>query len=701
MSGTFFFKRSFMAFLLCLFLWNVPGPSLANDGEKDLFFIAQKAFDDGFYDIAIRYLDQFFQEYPQSDKTIPAKLLLGQCYFFQNQYLKAYEIFQALTQHSNFQDATLFWLGETYLKGSDYKQAEKNYKQLLELYPTSSYVPQAFYSLGCVAFEQKNYKDAEEIFFKLIRSFPSHTLREDASFKVGECSYYRGDYPAATKYFQDYLEAFPQSPRRAQVHFYIGESYYYLTDYLTASTFYAKAAELSSDAKIILLSKISLGWCYLKLKRYELAQTTFTEAHTLAEERNALSDDIYLGQASLYTEMGENAKAAEAYTQLITQFPDSSRLAEAYLGKANNLYILQDYQGALVEYRNILDKFSQIPERGDIVEKATFGLAWTYLKAGQTELAIEYFKNVINQTQSNASKVSALIQLGDAYQDINTYDKAVELYDQILKEFPDSPYADYAQFRQGVALLKMDKIETAVLSFKTLEANFKNSKYLTDAQYFLGVAAYKQGDWATTQQYVEKYLAANEEVAEFSGEANYVLALALFNNNEYKKSLAIYRQIIKDYPSNLAIIRNSEKNIAQCLYKLGQVEEAIAKYNEIITQHPNSSVAEDALEWLGSYYLASGDFPKALEIFQDFLKKFPGSEKLGSIHYQLAQTYENIISSSPDFKRDAYLKIASLYKNQQNYEKAIESYQNALQSDIGLSQIKNAELQFFIADCYE
>ena len=157
-----------MAFLLCLFLWNVPGTSLANDGEKDLFFIAQKAFDDGFYDIAIRYLDQFFQEYPQSDKTVPAKLLLGQCYFFQNQYLKAYETFQALTQHSSFQDATLFWLGETYLKGSDYKQAEKNYKQLLELYPTSSYVPQAFYSLGWVAFEQKNYKDAEEIFFKLI-----------------------------------------------------------------------------------------------------------------------------------------------------------------------------------------------------------------------------------------------------------------------------------------------------------------------------------------------------------------------------------------------------------------------------------------------------------------------------------------------------------------------------------------------------
>ncbi len=743
-------KCILISVLLCFCLITFVRNGSTNDAEKDLFFVAQKAFDDGFYDIAIRYLDQFFQQYPDSDKAIQAKLLVGQCYFFQNQYLKAYETFQSLSAYPNFQDATLFWLGETYLKGSDYKQAEKNYKQLLELYPTSSYVPQALYSLGWVAFEQKNYKTAQDIFFKLIRSFPSHTLREDASFKAAECSYYLGEYSSATKYFQDYLEAFVHSPRQAQVHFYIGESYYYLNDYLTASTFYAKAAEISSDVKIILLSKISLGWCYVKLKRYELAQKTFAQARTLAEEKNALSDDIYLGQASLYSEMAEHSKAIEAYSQLISQFPSSSRLAEAYLGKANNLYILQDYQGALVEYRNIIDKFAQIPEREELVEKAYFGLAWTYLRAGQTELAIEYFKNIMNQTKSKVSQVSALVQLGDAYQDIANYERAIEIYDQILKEFPDSPYADYAQFRQGVALLKTEKIEAANLSFKTLEANFKDSKFLTDAQYFLGVAAYKQGDWTTAQQYMEKYLASPEGTGEFSAEANYILALSLFNRSEYKKSLAVSQQLIKDFPSNTSIVRNTEKNIAQSLYKLNQAEAAIAKYYDLIKQYPNSSVAEDALEWLGSYYFDSTDFPKAVEILQDFLQKFPDSEKVNAIHYQLAQTfenlgqwdnaldqyksvtdfqdrefypkaklaiaeifakemepdtaiqtYENIISSSPDFKRDAYVKIASLYKSQQNYEKAILAYQNALQSDIGLSQVGNAELQFSLADSYE
>ncbi len=91
----------------------------AESDETELFLIAQKAFDDGFYDVAIRYVTQFLEKYPQTGKRIQANQLLGQCYFFKGQYLKAFDIFQSLVQYSDFKDITLFWVGETYLKGSD------------------------------------------------------------------------------------------------------------------------------------------------------------------------------------------------------------------------------------------------------------------------------------------------------------------------------------------------------------------------------------------------------------------------------------------------------------------------------------------------------------------------------------------------------------------------------------------------------
>lgn len=750
------FKRIFPRLILliaCLsfFTFGANGKVHAQINEKELFFVAQKAFEDGFYDIAIRYIEQFTQQYPQSAKQVQAKLLLGQCYFFQNQYLKAYEVFQGLTTAAEFQDATLFWLGETYLKGADYKQAEKQYQDLIKIYPNSEYLAQAYNSLGWTYFEQKLYPEAISAFQKVISIFPNSPLRSDAQFKIAESHFNQGAYETAIKHFREFTNAFEQSPKQGQAHFYLGESYYYLEDFLVASTYYAKAAEVSTDQKIILMSKISLGWCYIKLKRFELAQKTLEEARGLADKSNELLDDVLLGQASLYNDLGDHKTANLFYAQLIEQFPNSPRLVEAFLGRANNSYLLQDYPGALTQYQQILDQFSADPGQKGLTEKAHFGLAWTYLKSGQLDLAISHFQQIMDQAESNTVKVSALVQIADAYHDINNLEKSVEIYDQILKDYPDSPYVDYAQFRQGIVLMKQEKADAALISFKSLENNFPKSKYLTDTKYFLGVAYFKKDNWSTAEEYTEKYLkSVQDSTMEFEAEAHYILALCAFNLNDPKRAMKIFEQVVKTYPNEQAIIRNSEKGIAECLFKIGDAKAAVEKFNNIIQSYPDSTVAQESMIWQGNYYVETSDFATAAQKFEEFLTRYPNSEKINEAHYQLGriyenlrefekalnhfksinapeedelyakaklaiadifsreldsataiQTYENIISSSPDFKRDAFVKIADVYKGQQEYQKAVDTYQRALAAEQKLSQASDPELQFQIADIYE
>jgi len=81
-------RKKFVILLLLALMMTLPisQPVEAQGNEKELFLVAQKAFDDGFYDVAIRYIDQFMVQYPKTDKLIQAKLLLGQCYFFKNKY---------------------------------------------------------------------------------------------------------------------------------------------------------------------------------------------------------------------------------------------------------------------------------------------------------------------------------------------------------------------------------------------------------------------------------------------------------------------------------------------------------------------------------------------------------------------------------------------------------------------------------------
>ncbi len=721
------------------------------DSENELFLVAQKACEDGFYDVAMRYINQLFERHPQTKKHIQAKLLLGQCYFFKSQYLKAYDTFQDLLQYSEFKDATLFWLGETYLKGSDYTQAEKQYRQLIDLYPESVYTPQAHYSLGWSHFEQNEFQKAKESFLRLIRNFPVHQLKEDTSFKLAETEYNLHTYEKAIQHFKDYVRHFPKSRRHAEAYFYTAESYYYLEDFLTAVTYYAKTAEIAYDNKLILMSKVSLGWSYLKLEKFKLAQQYFEEAYHFAREKGILSDDVFLGQATFYAEIGEQEKALDAYQQLIEKFPDSERVIEAYLGLANTYYQTKQYGEAIKAYRTIIERSNDhLKVRGDVLEKTYFGIAWAYLKSGDIDSAVENFEAVKSKTESKTVRISALTQIGDAYQDVGQFMKAIEVYDNILQNFPDSLYTDYVQYRQGIALLKMEKVEAATLSFQSLKTNFPTSKYLNDTNYYLAVAYFKKEEWVVAEEYIRDFIDGLPRANEFLAEAHYILALSNFNLKKYKGALKTFQEILKNYPEESTLIKNSELYIAECDYKTGNIQEALKKFQALTIKYPKSKVTQDALTWLGDHYLEASDFDNAIIHYERFIKEFPGSNTLGLIYYELGrahqakgeydqsvsafkridekktpeihakarlaiadifsrdldpdstvETYQNIINTSPKFKRDAYVKIAEVYKKSGNYKQSVFSYRKALEADSATSERTSAELQFLIADTYQ
>jgi TolA-binding protein len=722
----------------------------AQNSEQELFLVAQKALEDGFYDVAIRYIEQLQEQYPQTDKRIESNILLGQCYFFKSQYLKAYTIFHDLMQYSEFKDATLFWLGETYLKGSDYKQAEEQYRQLIKVYPDSIYAPQAYYSLGWVYFEQDQFKEAQKVLEEFTRKFPDHQLTEDARFKLGETMYNLKEYENTIRHFDQYVYDYPKSTRRGEAYFYIGESCYSLEDFLRAVTYYAKTAEIAYDSKLILMAKVSLGWCYLRLGKLSLGQKHFDEAYAFSRQKGILTDDVLLGRASLYSEMKEYERALAAYKDLLEKFPASPRLPEAYLGRANIYYLMERYEKAIPSYREVIDRVALRPGHQELLEKAYFGLAWSHLKLGDMDASVKNFEIVKNKTANKIVKISALTQIGDAYQDVGQWERAIEVYDAILQDYPESPYTDYIQYRQGIALLKMERIDAATLSFQSLQANFPGSKYLNDVQYYLAVAYFKKGNWVAARDRIAEFIEGRLKEDAFMAEAQYILAITHFNLRDYSQALKVFEKILRDYPEDPSMIKNSKMIIAKCYYKMGNVSEALERFKNLVDIYPQSVVAQDALIWLGDHFLESMELDNAIIYYTRFIQQFPGGPKVNLVYYELGQTYQargdwdeavhafqkvdpsgekelhararmaiadifsqemdpapaletyqNIVETSPEFRRSAYVKMADVHKGNKDYENAVEAYRNALKAKEDFSGVKDAQIQFFIGDAYE
>ncbi len=722
----------------------------SSSNEKELFVVAQRAFEDGFYDVSLRYVDQLVKEFPQTSKLVEARLLEGQCYFFKKQYLKAFAVFQELVKRGEYKDVTLFWLGETYFKVGDGAKAQEQYRQIIEGYPNSLYASQAYYSMGWSFFEKTQYGEARNYFLKVVELFPTSNLAEDSLFKIAECDYNAADYQGAVSQFEKYTTAYPKSARLAEVYFNIGESFYYLEQYDKAAQAYERARSIAVDPKTALNSMLGRGWSLFKKSDFEGALSVFDSALAHAQVNNYPEDDILLGKASLFTAQEKYADSAKAYGDLIERFPQSVRVPESYLGRANAYYLLNDFSKAIKDYKNSIVLFPSTTVNNKTLEKARFGLAWTYLKNGDIDQAIASFKNVLEKTESKAVQVSALTQIGDAYQEAGRIEQAIETYDRILKDMPDSLYSDYVQYRLGVALLKAGKIDAAILSFQSLKVNYAKSKFILESQYYLGVAYFRKHDWRASLEVLHPFIRVAPLNNEFASEARYLEALSFFNLKDYEKALSAFIELRESFPQKIQVQQNAEMGLAKTKYEMGSVKEAVTAFDQIVQRYPKTEAALEAMLWKGEHSMSSGLHDEAKDVYIRVLNDFPRNEKLPVAHFELGrayfslglldkaleqyqsvdgalnpelaakaklaiaeiftkemdpskavEAYKMIIASSPDYKRDALLKIASIDRKFSKYADEIAVYKEALVSPKGVSPVTNVQLQFMIGDAYE
>ncbi len=448
--------------------------------QEEALFVAQKAFDDGFYDVALSLLERFQLNYPNSPKANDVNLLVGQCYYHLNRFYDALKIFEELLAKPQYpgKDAVYYWAAEVHFRGNNFSKAAEYYRTIVKDYPQSYYSASAYYSLGWCMFQEQRYKEALDYFTQMEDKFPKHAQSQEAGFKILECFYNLKDYAGLKEKALAYLKQWAQDPdKAAYLNFYIAESEYYLDNFKAAIDGYSKVLSGSRDPKIGALSKLGTGWSYLKLKDYTLAQQAFDQVSAESLEKKS-RDILYLGRAVVFFQTGRFSQARNVYDELIKSTADPVTIAQAQIGKADSLYNLAEYKSSIESYIKAAESAEAAPP--ELVDKLHYGLAWAYLKDGEFKDAIAEFKKIVKSTEDKIFKVSALCQIGDAYQDSGQFDKAVETYDTILRDYPDSFYTDYVQYQLGLVQIKTRNYDGAIAGLSGFKNNFPNSKMLPE-----------------------------------------------------------------------------------------------------------------------------------------------------------------------------------------------------------------------------
>ncbi len=519
--------------------WFKPLLAIETNEEED-FYVAAKAFEDGFYNLSLDTFQRFIKRYPGSSHLAQAQFFIARCFFYQEKFVDALSGLQALLANpkaSDFQDAVIYWIAEVHLKGKDYVKAALFYQKIINEYPNSQFMAFAYYSQGLCLFELGKFEEAASSFNQLKVQFPKHSLVEVASFKVAESLYRALEYEKAQEAFKKFNNDFPKSARLAQSYFFLGEISFYTNNHNNAFKLYQIALDLIKDdpsnKQLKNLAVAGMGWCYIKQERIEEAKKIFSQA-----EEN---DSVLLGMAAIKSMENDLDGAIATYDRLVEKFPQSSYLSDAFLGKAEALYNRNSFDEAVGEYKRIMEKFSNFPNYKDIESKVSYGLAWSLLKSGQFQSALNEFEKIAKFSNDEIIKISALCQMADTYQEAKEYDKARQIYDRILTDYPNSLYNDYVQFQIAAILYKSGHLDAAILSFRAFLSNFPKTKLKDRANYYLGLIYFQQANYQGAIDQLNAFLVENKD-SNLKADALYLLASSFYNLGQFKQAISIFER---------------------------------------------------------------------------------------------------------------------------------------------------------------
>ncbi len=97
----------------------------------------------------------------------------------------------------------------------DFTGAQNAFAELIKRYPSSGYLPSAYFWLGNAQYANRDYAPAIQNFRSLLTQAPDHARAPEAVLSIANCQVELKDTKAARKTLEDLVKAYPQSEAAA------------------------------------------------------------------------------------------------------------------------------------------------------------------------------------------------------------------------------------------------------------------------------------------------------------------------------------------------------------------------------------------------------------------------------------------------------------------------------------------------------
>jgi len=663
--------------------------------RKTIALLADNALAAGDYNEALRTYARFMEEFP-GDPATPAALLRGATVAreklrdLRRSVLSCEVIISRFPRTPEAVEAHVI-ASEVYEQLGDFPRAIELRRALLEHYPATEEASQAPKKiLELETFEAKNKDAALERLALLIGDVASGQQQQDISFRLGQ-TYFEDlkNYQAAAEQFTRVINSAATGPHFEESLLYRARSYEYLS--WRDTSFRPRAIE--SYTTYLNTYKTSPGTDDAAYALFLLLASSPAEARQAYASVTALVPNTS-HKASMLLETGRLeqradslASALRSFDRILREYPSSEAAGEAQFGRFHILLTKAAVDSALAEGERYLRKN---PE-GTHSAEVGYRLGMAALERGDTERAVKFLTPITNRFEYTRYARGARMGLARALTLQGSFDRAIALYDRLLKEDRANPFRSETDGQ--LLLAAADAYRRGGRSEQARAMLFEivgEGEGRGEAFAALGMLANEEGDPVLATAYYKLASATNPQAA-----ATREVADLMFSSGSYPDAVEKYRALAgTDAPE--VDIRYYRKQLIISLIRAGEIESAGKEITAFSGKYTKTDPEMASFEIeKGNYYFRKENYKRAQESYAIVMKKYDDTPFMPDAMYwngktveaqgntkDAAKQYENLLDDYPSapIAMRAHLALGNLAYMAEAWDKSVQHYRAVIEN---------------------
>lgn len=556
----------------------------------------------------------------------------GYCELQMEDYDKAKANFVQVSENSSMYKTS----AQYYTAYIDYIQ--ENYDEALPIFLSlqseEKYASTVPYYIAQIYYQKGMYEKVLEYGLSIVEKNPGNENNAEIYRLIGESYYQKKDYDNTIKYLTIYEQRIPRIYRNDA--YMLGVAYYNKGNYSEAISRLQKATIGTSD-EMAQNAYLHLGSSYLKTGDKTKARLAFESASKLDFDKNIKEEAAYNYALIVYEQSySPFNESVTAFENFLSEFPNSKYNEQVYNYLVNVYLTTKNYQAAYESIERIKSPSATIQAAR---QRVVYCLGIQQYNANDNAGAVDWFtKSLENRSCDSEIEASTLFWRGESYYRQGNYDKAATDFNSFVTSTGarKTDVFNLGHYNLGYCYFSQKNYTTALNWFrKYVNLEDKANDLIADAYNRIGDCYYTERDFTNATKSYSKVHSMNGPGSDYAYfQQGYIQGL----QHDYKGKIATMQKLVNTYKSS-EYVAEAQFEIGSAYMMMGENQKAIDKYNEVSRSYFHSPLARKSRLHAGMLYDDMGQTDNAIKAFKNVIDLYPNSEEAKTALESLKSIY--------------------------------------------------------------